>query len=341
MVCSHCGTDAPEGSGFCVNCGRGLFAADQAPEAERLPAAAAAPNPPLDAVLPTTGTSPVPGSEAARWSEAASKPFRYGDAWYQRSDGTTYRWNSANSAWAPEMEGQLPFFMRRPGFTSLRTPAIWLCALFGVFALLTLVAAISDVLYFAVYDDIANGEFVKPSDIDSAETFFNGMKGFQSLVVVGIVPFFLWWTRRATCNVRALGAAAPEFGPGWAIGWWFVPFANWVQPVRVLNQAWRASDPGLPAAETDGWRRTRLTPLLPIWWVAYQVVSAVWTTVWGSIDPKAMDDRDIANLTSAVALLDVLMLGITGLTIWVVFALTRRQDQANARFDIRGGSSPS
>ena len=54
-----------------------------------------------------------------------------------------------------------------------------------------------------------------------------------------------------------------------------------------------------------------------------------------------LDDLRLGRVALSQEVLDVLMLGITGLTIWVVFALTRRQDQANARFDIRGGSSPS
>jgi hypothetical protein len=46
---------------------------------------------------------------------------------------------------------------------------------------------------------------------------------------------FLMWEYRV---VRQLGALGLDVGatPGWAIGWWFVPFANLVKPFKIIHR---------------------------------------------------------------------------------------------------------
>ncbi len=325
MFCSHCGTEAAEGSGFCGNCGRGLASA-VATMPERPSVAEASPPPPP----PSDPAAALAAAKAASWNEPDGKPFLHGDQWYARQGHALLQWDTASGAWAEARVAGSP--MPRPRFSSLRTPAIWLYVLLGGFAALSVVAIFADAMQFSAFDDQASGQFVSRSSRDSARDFFLAMKTLQYLFFLGGAGVFIWWTRRATCNVPALGAANPEFTPGWSIGWWFIPFANWVQPLRVLNQAWRASDPALPNEPTTDWRRSRLTPLLPIWWLAYLVGNAAWGFVWPSIDEAKMSAREVADLTAATLVLDVVMIGVAGLALWVVIALTRRQDRANARF---------
>src|SRR5439155_1843984 len=85
--------------------------------------------------------------------------------------------------------------------------------------------------------------------------------------LAGLAAAVAWlrWQHRAHENLRALGVSGLAYTPGWAVGWWFIPFANLVLPYLVMVELWRASDPtGSPA-----WARQRITALLPLWWITY------------------------------------------------------------------------
>ncbi len=85
------------------------------------------------------------------------------------------------------------------------------------------------------------------------------------IVVVATIVLWLVWQHRAQSNLRALGAANLRFSPGWAVGWWFVPFANVVFPYLTLRELLKASDPIAGAVD---WGARRTPALLGFWWAA-------------------------------------------------------------------------
>ena len=331
MTCPNCGAESPDGAPFCSSCGRGMVSSKSIATLESTPAAA-----PLEAPAPLSiPVLTVPaGRQAATWSEAERLPFRHRNQWYMDRAGATYRWDAGNASWAIEPPTNVPYFMRRPRFTPLSTPATWLYVLFAAFIFASVLAMGADIYQYATLEQVDRGEFVSTTDRDAATAIFGGMKVLQYLAVMGIAGVFIWWVRRATCNVRALGAEKPEFSPGWSVGWWFIPFANWVQPVRVISQAWRASDPTLPADETPGWRKAKLSPLVPIWWLGWLIGNNAWSIAFSSIDENSMTISEQSNLVALVLVLDIVMLVVAALSIWLVAALTRRQSVANERFDV-------
>jgi hypothetical protein len=48
------------------------------------------------------------------------------------------------------------------------------------------------------------------------------------------------WIHRAHANLRDAGYDK-QFTPGWAVGWFFVPFANLVMPFRAMRELWNLS----------------------------------------------------------------------------------------------------
>lgn len=64
---------------------------------------------------------------------------------------------------------------------------------------------------------------------------------------IATIVFFLIWEHRAFKNLSALNAQNLEFSPGWAIGWWFIPFANLVKPFQAMRELWTESDPDYDA----------------------------------------------------------------------------------------------
>jgi hypothetical protein len=84
-------------------------------------------------------------------------------------------------------------------------------------------------------------------------------------VATGIV--FINWMWRGAHNNERLGRMRPRYTPGWSIGGWFVPFLNFVVPVRVMHDLWQGSDPD--AAGYVDWRRLHRSPLVGWWWGCY------------------------------------------------------------------------
>ena len=332
MTCAHCGTVAEPGDGFCRGCGRGLASLANASSIAAAPPEAPKPiqDFPQPEGLPAAGPS-LTG--AARWGESGTRPFLYGGLWYSRSGDTLYQYDPAGLQWIVRNDAAIPYFMRRPAFASLRTPALVLYGLFALFVAFSVVAGISDGYQFSTFQDFADGKAVAQSELDGARAFWDLARVLQSFAILSIVPVFIWWTRRATCNVRALGAEKPEFSPAWAIAWWFIPFAMWVQPGRVLNQAWRASDPTLPTEESSAWRKAKLTAWLPIWWVSYWLISTAWSFPINLLDTEDLTASEIAGISIFALVFDILMAVLAVGTVLVVRALTRRQERANERFE--------
>lgn len=92
-----------------------------------------------------------------------------------------------------------------------------------------------------------------------------GALGAMLAVIVFTGVVFLMWLHRAAKNLREL---EPErqfsASPGWAVGWWFIPFANLVKPAYVVHEVWFWSQPG--ARDGDLVIGKKLPGLIIGWW---------------------------------------------------------------------------
>jgi hypothetical protein len=78
------------------------------------------------------------------------------------------------------------------------------------------------------------------------------------------------WLWRARSNVDAFPGAEQGMRAGWAIGGWFIPFANLVIPYKVMSNVARVSLwPAEPLA-----KRTVPTAV-NVWWVAYVLAGCI------------------------------------------------------------------
>jgi len=67
------------------------------------------------------------------------------------------------------------------------------------------------------------------------------------------------WIYRASANAHALSADM-TIRPGWAVGWFFVPFANLVMPYQAMKETWRESH------EAAGRYEEAQSPIVGWWW---------------------------------------------------------------------------
>jgi hypothetical protein len=105
-----------------------------------------------------------------------------------------------------------------------------------------------------------------------AQPYWTGTTVSSLLVLPGFVALatvivWLLWQHRATSNLWARGYANLKIRPGWAVGWWFIPFASLVMPCIAMVELDRRSTP-------DGSER-RASPLIGVWWAAWLASSLV------------------------------------------------------------------
>ncbi len=119
--------------------------------------------------------------------------------------------------------------------------------------------------------EIASGTTISDVEAaanDSRQAVIGGLQVFI-FIVVGIL--FLRWTYFSNRNASALGAYNLEFTPGWAAGWYFIPFATLWKPYQALKEVFKASHPDF----TDDWREAPRPDVLPLWWALWLLASFV------------------------------------------------------------------
>jgi hypothetical protein len=84
-------------------------------------------------------------------------------------------------------------------------------------------------------------------------------------VIIATAVVFLMWIYRANLNCHGFGAEGMQFTPGWAVGWYFIPFLNLIRPFQVMKEIWMvSSDPG-------NWQAQKGSPILGWWWALWLI----------------------------------------------------------------------
>ena len=142
------------------------------------------------------------------------------------------------------------------------------------------------------------------NDPDWAVSYSDGIFGSLFLLFIGLANsirviafvlsavFFLIWVHRAYSNLSPLKARNLEFSPGWAVGWWFVPFANLVKPFQVMREVWCDSDPYVATESSLFSSGPRTAPTwMGVWWGLW-IVSNIFSNIAGRI----ADSTDVGNI---------------------------------------------
>jgi hypothetical protein len=124
--------------------------------------------------------------------------------------------------------------------------------------------------------------------------------------VAGFIVFLTWFYRKYK-NLYVLGRDQMRFTPGWAVGYWFVPFLNLVRPVQCVYDIWNGG--ALDEEPMTG------NLLFGVWWAAW-IVSGVIAQISGGID-----DPTLYLVSYALDLF------LIGLTISVIRTLAARQER--------------
>ena len=84
---------------------------------------------------------------------------------------------------------------------------------------------------------------------------------FLSIILIGR------WLYVSAKNNHLYEVKNLKFKPGWAIGWYFIPFANLIMPYRSMKETYKAS------FKRDDWESISVPYDIPIWWITWLITN--------------------------------------------------------------------
>ena len=148
-------------------------------------------------------------------------------------------------------------------------------------------------------------------------------------VMVSYFIAFLWcviitcrWTYRAMKNLQRTGRD-DTISPGWAVGWYFIPFANLWMPFKAMQEIWHGSH----SAESDA--RGKIPSAMGWWWALWVfggVLSNIALRVAGGVEGDASIERMVWG--AGIDIVSGIMLMISAyLLLGVISRISKAQDE--------------
>jgi uncharacterized protein DUF4328 len=142
----------------------------------------------------------------------------------------------------------------------------WVVAFLALSAVVSALGVVSLLIERSlVLDSIAG----RPVSFDEAAASNDRVDAIGTwTVIVFLVTGVLWliWQHRAHSNLRSFGRIGLRYTPGWAVGWWFIPFASLWKPLGAMSELWKAS---APIDEPEAWRKRKGWWPLGVWWACW------------------------------------------------------------------------
>ena len=147
---------------------------------------------------------------------------------------------------------------------------------------------------------------------------------FQMPVFIATIVSFLVWLNRSHKNLLALRPTYLKFSSGWAVAWWFVPFANLVKPFQVVREVWCESDPVIPEDQMFLTESLHGAPTyMGVWWAFWLISNFASNATDKLFDLERTDNVAAAGV--AFIIVSSLLIIAAALAIMVVCDITARQ----------------
>lgn len=193
---------------------------------------------------------------------------------------------------------------------------------------------INSFVTIGVMKRVIAGEVVDQAELAAIDvrTGAIGLLLIVTLLVAAV--FFCLFMPRANRNASGFGSLM-GISPGWAAGWFFIPFANLWMPYQAMREIWQGSDPDPNARPA----LVQVPGLLKWWWGMYLLHNiGGWMVYAASKDVKEAEELIRSSAidigTSLLSIIAAL------LAIATVRAVARRQDERSKRQPARAGAAP-
>jgi hypothetical protein len=141
-------------------------------------------------------------------------------------------------------------------YRSGRTRAKALVALLWVSFAASLIASATNIWGWLTLDAYGAGR-ASVADLETFDAVFAGYGLVETGIFIAAAIAWLAWQSRTIDNEGPLRIGPPPWSPAMSIVWWFVPFANLVQPYRIQRHMW-TSYVGVAGVGLVLW-----------WWITY------------------------------------------------------------------------
>ena len=201
----------------------------------------------------------------------------------------------------------------------------------GMLALGALAIVLNEIAAFMQLR-MLSGEFSQEeADVNSSRMDFATI-GY-GVVLLATIPVFATWIVRAHRNLPALGAERLDVRPGWAVGWFFIPFANLWKPFTAMRTLWKASHNG------PGWEYEDLPWWVGAWWVLW-LVSGALDRVLSGLSAGATGIEALRSVTEVSMASDGASLVVYGLAARLVYRIWQAQNAQRAAREVAAVSPP-
>lgn len=147
-------------------------------------------------------------------------------------------------------------------YRSARRPARWAQALIGLVGFVSVLGIWATNQEVELLRRIDNGLPVTFDEAVASDQLVGSVATWFLLAYITAGIVFFAWLRRSVGNLETVRSKSSEvpfrLTPGWAVGWYFVPFANLVRPYQVMRELHDQSSP-----EGEG------SPLVGWWWAFF------------------------------------------------------------------------
>lgn len=168
-------------------------------------------------------------------------------------------------------------------------------AMLGIYLVLSVLSLGSD---WMQYQLLGSGSFSNESIIAN-DARQQGLGILTLLCYFVTVIVFGMWIYRANRNVRGFGATGLTYTPGWAVGYYFIPFINLVRPYQAMQEIWQAS------SNPSRWVSESTSPLLGVWWALWITANVLGQIVFrmsrNATSVEALQTVTLVSMFSSVA----------------------------------------
>lgn len=194
-------------------------------------------------------------------------------------------------------------------YLSPKRMATLLTVMIGVGLLLDAVAVWSDLRELSLLQRIVAGVAVSEAEGLANDTRQRSIALLQMALLFITAPFFIAWFRRAYLNLARLGSDL-HFGPGWAIGGWFVPLLNLIRPKQIADEIWRGSDPdAMPSLDAA---KPRVAAIVHIWWALWIINNVLGYALW-QLPTDTLDDFVLGSRATLAFDITSVLLGVAAI----------------------------
>ncbi|MGC1270953.1 MAG: DUF4328 domain-containing protein [Croceibacterium sp.] len=129
---------------------------------------------------------------------------------------------------------------------------------------------------------------------DGASAAYALISALFVLAYIGSIVLVAMWIHRAHANLQSLGVDGLSFTPGWAVGWYFIPFANLIKPFQAMRELWNVS-----FGNNDGYS-AEAPGNVKVWWACW-IISNVLSNASMRMTLNGMEPNPLQTVLDAVS----------------------------------------